>query len=273
MTTTNAAEWWGQQTRTTNRHSLLQFIQNNTIDLRLAALLWTLVEQKASIIIAAAPQLAGKTTLLTALIDFIPPWYERVYVGGQDEDFSSLKEADPQKTYILAPELSDHTEAYLWGDAVVALFKALDSGHSMASTMHADSPEEVVATLEGKPLKIPAALVANVYAIANLRVAQGRRAPTRRVNQLTLVAADPQAQSVKLVTIAGWDPDTDTFLHMDSQATVGALAERLRMDADDLDEDLLQRRWRLERWLKGGPVRVGDVRQLVAKHYEDIQAE
>ena len=76
------ANWWGGHHRSDDRLTLLDLVRNRTLDLDTAALLWLLVENRSSIVVAAAPQLAGKTTLLTALIDFMPPWHEKVYTRG-----------------------------------------------------------------------------------------------------------------------------------------------------------------------------------------------
>ena len=78
----NVARWWGGQGRSDNRLTILDLVRNDTLDVTLASLVWLLVEKKASIIVAAGPQLAGKTTFLTAALDLAPPWYEQVYTRG-----------------------------------------------------------------------------------------------------------------------------------------------------------------------------------------------
>ncbi|MCH7802101.1 MAG: hypothetical protein IIC24_11250, partial [Chloroflexi bacterium] len=73
-----ANDWWGGEGRSKNRLTILDLISNNTLSTELAALLWLLVEHKTSIITAAGPQLAGKTTLLTALLDLARPRFRSV---------------------------------------------------------------------------------------------------------------------------------------------------------------------------------------------------
>ena len=77
--------WWGGEDRASGRPSLLGLIENGTMDLRTAALLWLLVDCKSSILAAAGPQLAGKTTLLTTLLDLMPPTYRRILTRGRQE--------------------------------------------------------------------------------------------------------------------------------------------------------------------------------------------
>ena len=156
MTTNlDTANWWGGEGRFVDRPSLLGLIDNSTMDSKTAAMLWCLIENKTSVISAALPQKVGKTALLTTLLDFAPPQYEKILTRGNAEDFSFLKSADPSKSYILVPEFSDHTPAYLWGDRVRSLFEALRDGYSVFGTMHADTPEDVLNIFRGFPVFIP----------------------------------------------------------------------------------------------------------------------
>ena len=255
------SNWWGGHGWSDNRLSLL--------DLKLAALLWLLVEKKSSIIVAAAPQLAGKTTLLTALIDFMPPWFERVYTQDQDEDFLFLDTTFPENTYIMVPELSDHTQAYLWGDAVRMLFQALERGYSMAATMHADTPEEVIDMLQGDPVNVPRDLLHHLHVIVNLQLVYGQGVMVRRVSLLTtLLAPGPNAYDpVLLPPLARWDPDTDTFVHVGSPEARAMLSMRLMLGSKEVETDLTRRTETLEAWLKRGPISASELRNLVVQYY------
>jgi len=160
--------WWGGRDRGVDRLNLLDLISNGTLDFKTAAVLWMLVESKSSLMVAAAPQLAGKTTLTTALLDLLPPSYTTVLTQGRAEDFSFLADTDPARTYILVPELNDHTPAYLWGDKVTTLFGALERGYSVAATIHADTPAQVVAMLMADPVSIPTESIHHAGAVVNL---------------------------------------------------------------------------------------------------------
>ena len=130
------SSWWGGPGRDENRLTILDLVRNDTLDVDTAALLWLLIDAKKSIVVAAAPQLAGKTTLLTALIDLVPPRYEKVYTRGRDEDFSWVSRTNPVNTYVFVPELSDHTPGYLWGNELKRLFQELERGYSMGATRY-----------------------------------------------------------------------------------------------------------------------------------------
>src|SRR5215203_1943318 len=65
--------WWGWHWQPPVPLSVIQLIEARSFDVKLMALLWSLLARRASIIVGAEPPMAGKTTTLTALIDFLPP--------------------------------------------------------------------------------------------------------------------------------------------------------------------------------------------------------
>ena len=85
--------------------SIVELIRAGTLDAELAATLWVLIEGRVPLVVGALPRLAGKTTLLEALLMFLPPGTRTVELAGAMETFDWL----PQ-----APELgwrSTHTPA------------------------------------------------------------------------------------------------------------------------------------------------------------------
>ena len=211
----DASRWWGGRGRSEDRLNILDLVRAGTLDIETAALLWLLVEKKASVIVAAGPQLSGKTTVLTAALDLMPPWYERVYISGQEEDFSFLSRTDSSSAYILVPELSDHTPAYLWGDAVRTLFDALDRGYSLAATMHAESPGEIMGLLGDDPVKVTDGLLSNINVIVNLRMLYGESDIVRRVSLLSVVAQGVSGVQgpPEFLPLVRWDSERDAHVH------------------------------------------------------------
>ena len=265
--------WWGGEGRSDNRPTLLDLVRNNTLDLTLASLLWLIVERKASIVAAAGPQLAGKTTLITAALDFMPTEYRQVLTRGRDEDFSFLDQTDPSVTYALVPELSDHTPAYLWGDSVRTLFDALDRGYSMMATIHADTPQQVLDMLSGPPALVPGHLLHHVGFVANLSLSYGERDMTRRLGLLsTVTRSDGTARAVPdIVTLARWFPQTDSFDLEESDAARKAIAENLKMSVDAIEPALRVKNRVLQTLLDAAPMDPSELRRAVAGDYRSAQ--
>lgn len=252
--------------------SLLQLVQAGTLDLRVAALLWLGMERRASVIVAALPRLAGKTTLLSALRDLLPPGVEVVYTRGQREDFSFVAHTDPGRTYVLCNEISPHLPTYLWGNRVRVLFETLARGYALGATMHADSPEEVVAALEGPPLLVPAEAMARVTFIVNLYAEDGPAGVVRRVSQVTLAAPSHGADPYRLLPVAWWEPTSDTFAWAQSPDAAQALEARLGFP-QSLGHEMVRREGLLARWLADegtGPV---EMRRQVLAHYNGEKAK
>lgn len=268
----------GGAERDARRLSLIGLVGNGTMDLRLASLLWLLVEKRASIIVAAAPRLAGKTTVLNAILDLAPPSYRQVLTRGIQEDFSFLSETDPETTYILVPELSDHTPAYLWGNAVLTLFQALGRGYSLAATMHAESAAEVVQELARGPLRSSPELAGHLDAVVNLWMARDGDDVMRRVARLSLamlscpldgsnVRSPAGSPGVEFLTLAERDPRDDSMVHADGDERDRALAPVLGMPQGEIAGDLHRREQALARWLVEGHAEGAQLRQAVLDYY------
>ncbi len=158
--------------------SVVDLIRAGTIDLDIAAFVCDKVSRGASILTAARPGGAGKTTVMAAFLGFIPPATRIVTVS----DSSAL---DPKKlsglnpVYLMAHEIgSGHYYGYIWGEDVRRYFSLIEPGRSVASNLHADTLEELMAVMEG--LKVPSQLIGRVDLIIFMTVLGRSFANVRR---------------------------------------------------------------------------------------------
>jgi energy-coupling factor transporter ATP-binding protein EcfA2 len=182
--------WWGGPWASPESRSLVWLIESGSLDARLAAFLSLAVEFRRSIIVVAEQQGAGKTTLLTALLDFLPPDAEPVYLRGLYERFSFLETVPADRAYMLCNEISGHLPTYLWGQGVRRVFQANAGGYPFLTTMHATSTEDALAQLERYPLEIPPAEIAGIDLVVNLDVGYVNTRYVRRVMSVDLIDAD-----------------------------------------------------------------------------------
>jgi hypothetical protein len=206
--------WWGFGWEVPDPLTVVDLITAGNFDAQTAALLWLLIEARASIIVAADPPGAGKTTTLTALSDFLPPATERIYLRGWNETFDWLGTADPAGSYILCNEISSHLPVYLWGRKVEQLFATVETGFGFGATMHADTSQEVVAILEGYPLYLPRRAVARLDLILTLAVEYHARRPRRRLDALTLLRRDGTGDDYDPEVLAHWDHAREAVAHL-----------------------------------------------------------
>ena len=99
------------------------------------AALATLIEMGTSVVIAAAGAGVGKSTLLTALLEAVPPRREIRFLP--PDPMPPPSESSRHVT-IISGEMSPHHPAYLWGDDLVTVVAQMMRGAQFLTTAHAN---------------------------------------------------------------------------------------------------------------------------------------
>jgi hypothetical protein len=216
--------------------SLPEIIAKGSVDASTAAIIWHLIEHRASFMIAGPTDPTpgvGKTTTLNALLPFYPSETGLVYTLGMFEEFAFLEETDPAETTVLANEVSNHLRIYMWGRKARQLLRLPERGYAIATTCHADTINDVLAMLEGE-LAIPERDICNLRFIVNIGL-HGRIWPPKR-RWLTTHFVMPQSakvsdrtsikgeDGVSLRMVSQWNAVEDTFSmpDIDTLATMAA---------------------------------------------------
>jgi hypothetical protein len=162
--------WWGPGWETPAPRSIADLLRDETIDSWTAAILWAALERRRSLVVVASGSGVGKTTLLTALLDFLPPGTCRIYPRGCFETFAFLSDPtiNPLETALMINEISPYLPVYLWGPAVGRILDSAQQGFMLLATAHADSVHDLVGTLTGSPLHIRTAQTASFEFVAVL---------------------------------------------------------------------------------------------------------
>jgi len=253
--------WWGWHWQPPVPLSIVEIVGAGSMSPRLASLLWLAMERGASLIVAANPPGAGKTAILTALLTFTPPETVGYFTRGIGETFDLPPPSPSHPTYILINELSDHLPVYTWGPYARRAFELLSQGYSLASTMHADSPEEVLAQLAG--LGIPPAHLARLDLVLALYVGYRDGQVVRRVREATFVR--PRGEDgYDLLALARWRPEDDSFAVLVGEEERTAFAAWAGLDTAALERELTQRGSFLESLLARGVTGIPEVAQAVA---------
>lgn len=289
----NAQGWWSYHPAPPRQRSVVELIRAGTLDAELAALLWVLLEARLPIVVAAERPRVGKSTVLGALLDFLPPGTRRFELAGAFETFDWLpharelgwsmsagaatgspltERANPSTAYLLAAELSDHLPEYTWGDAARVAIRALTVGYGLGSTIHADSLEEVLAALHAPPValtddelsRLGVVLVLRAFAPPAGDLASG---PVRRVvaaHYVRPVARDAHGHVQRLgpAVLATWDADEDRFEHF-AWGVAAELAERTGRRTGELLDEQERRRAYLAGLADAGVTDVKAVRAAI----------
>ena len=171
-----------------------------------------IAHRKRSFIVVAVPRLAGKSTVLRAILAERPRSSPVITIA---EDGDVLDQLVKQSAggYLVIPEITQSAAmpGYIWGADVRRVFKAAKDGVSLAATLHADGPDDAFAQIcDG--CRVSDADAARITAVVSLLSIGRWEEPTRRV-----VAAVHETDGVvegrpKLRLLHRWDKSRDAFV-------------------------------------------------------------
>lgn len=119
--------------------SIADLLNAGTLTTDLAAYCIAAVSEGRSFLIGASPGGAGKTTVMGALLNFVPP---DVRLAAATED--NLEAPDRGRMCWIGHEIGRGPYyAYLWGSPLRAWFARARKGAMLASNLHADTMGEV----------------------------------------------------------------------------------------------------------------------------------
>ena len=264
--------------------SIVELIRAGTLDAELAANLWVLIEGRVPIVVAGAGRGIGKSTLLNALLDFLPPSVRIVELAGESETFDWLPQAPelgwprasggsatwrshdqppvrPESTVLLIPELSDHLPSYTWGPQALIAIRAASIGYDLAATIHADALDEVFAELRRPPVGADPDELSRLGVVLILRRDRDGRRRVVAAHYIRPTARDEHGHTQRLgpAVLATWDPARDRFEHF-GWGINPELALRAERKAGDFEVEVDRRRDLLTALAAAGTVEVEAVR-------------
>jgi hypothetical protein len=262
--------WWGYRSSPDRPMSIVELLAQGTLDEQVAGFLWIAMEERASLIVAATPQEAGKTTMLTALLDFLRPEIETIYLRGWYERFEFLEDGrDPASTYLLSNEISSHLPIYMWGRGVRRMFEAAGAGYGVAATVHAASAEEVLDMLTRYPLEVPENLQTGIDLILTLSFRPGVRNPQRRVMRLEVIennGGTPVPRTLASREVIG------TELLTSPGSLINALVRKFGLEREYATSELAHRVSVLKRLQRSETFAQEDVRRAIDRYRDSSSA-
>ncbi len=187
--------------------SIVDLIEAGTISVEMAACAMRAMEGGASLLTGARPGGAGKTTLMAALLGFLPQGVPIVTVDGSRAIAEGHDRPPDEPACYLAHEIgSGHWFGYIWGRDV-ARFLSLTAGRRrIASCLHADTLDELAEIVCSPPLGATRESLGRVGLVLFMHVDGHFGAMRRRVS--TFWAAGPEGARQLLFK---WQPESDTY--------------------------------------------------------------
>lgn len=268
--------------------TISDLIALKTISSEMAAYLWYVIENRASILVAGGVA-SGKTTMLNCLSMFIKPemkivsvedtqelnlphenWIPSVVRLGFGHDdrrngsitlFDLLKAAVRQRPdYIIVGEVR--------GEEAYTLFQAMATGHLGMCTIHAESVEAAMNRLESEPMNIPKPLVAmtNVILVMNRTEVDGR--PARRINATAEVLGfSSEDNSIRTGEICSWHPKFDKFSSLKKSILLERHMTKVGVSEEYVKRELYRRQTVLDWMVHEGTRRHTDVANVIREYY------
>ncbi len=268
--------------------TISDLIAFNTLSSEMAAYLWFVIENRASVLVAGGVA-SGKTTMLNCLSMFIKPEMKIVSVedtqelnlphenwipsvvrlgfghegkrSGSITLFDLLKTAVRQRPdYIIVGEVR--------GEEAYTLFQAMATGHLGMCTMHAESVESAINRLESEPMNIPKPLIAmtSVIMVMNRTEIDGK--PARRIGTTTeIIKFDSGKNNILTEDVFNWDPKFDRYTSSGKSIFMERQMTKMGIDEEEVRRELGRRQAVLEWMTHEGIRRYTDVANVIREYY------
>ena len=271
-----------------NPYTIIDLINLGTLSQKIAAYLWVLVENLASIIVSGATA-TGKTTLLNAICMFIRPEMKVVTIedvrelrlhenwipmvtrpsfqqGVQEISlFDLLKSALRQRpNYIIVGEVR--------GEEAYTLFQSIAVGHGGICTIHSGSVDSVMRRLMSKPMNIPVMMLPLMNVIMQIRRIKIDGEITRRVVTVSEVESVAKSKDgVLLHNRFEWNKADDGFTYNppsdESKGLFGQISKNRHISIVKLEEEMSRRevvlKWMIHKRVKS----YEEVADIVRNYY------
>ncbi len=122
--------------------SVFDLLAAQTLDLDLAAYLMARISTGSSFMVGSVPGGAGKTTVMCALLNFVPVDVPLIAATPEAVYEAVNSKASSRACYICHEIGSGYYFAYLWADQLRAYCGLSDQGHILATNLHADNLEQ-----------------------------------------------------------------------------------------------------------------------------------
>jgi Flp pilus assembly CpaF family ATPase len=190
---------------------LADLAANGTMSAEIAESLRETARRGRSFVVTAVPRLAGKTTVMTAMLGERPDGMPVRVADGSAAQLRGLVRSG-ERGYLLIPEIANApVPGYLWGAPVRRVFAALGEGFALATALHSDGVEATFDII-CRENRVPDEQAARISLVVYIRsLGTDWRAPTgRRVAAVdeVLGVSGGKPRTRRLHT---WDEATNTF--------------------------------------------------------------
>jgi len=269
--------------------TITDFIENKTLSLEVSAFLWLSLQYELNVVIAGGTA-SGKTSLLNALTCFIPPNQRIISIEDTREiQLPFFLHWVPMTTRPPNPEgkgqitmlqlmvnsLRMRPDRIIVGEIrrkreAEVLFEAINTGHSVYSTLHANTADEAFRRLINPPINIPIALIEGLHLVVVMH--RDRRRSIRRVLQIAelIPSSGLKEMSMEINTLFRWIPADDKITKIaNSYRVINDIKLYTGMSDKDIANDLKEKQVILQWVVKNQIKDINVIGKIVSEYYRD----
>lgn len=266
--------------------TITDFIRNGTVDREVAAFLWLCLQYELNVLVSGGTG-AGKTSLLNVLMPFIPP-NQRVLSIEDTREVSlpeflhwvplTTREPNPEgkggvsMLDLLVNALRMRPDRILVGEIrkkqqAEVLFEAMHTGHSVYSTIHADTAEQTVRRLVNPPIDVPKTMVDAVD--LNVVMFRDRRRNFRRAMEVAEISEN-EDDELEADVIYEWQSKSDEIeKKQESQSIFQTLRLHTGMTRAEMNQNIKDKKMILK-WMEEKEIdSVDKVGRVFAEYYSE----
>ena len=271
--------------------TIVDFINNNTINSEVAAFVWLAMQYELNMIVAGGTS-SGKTSLMNSIMPFIQPNHRIISIEDTRElqlpDFLhwvplTTRRPNPEgrggvdMLQLLVNSLRMRPDRIVvgeirTGEQAEVLFEAMHTGHSVYATLHADTVDQVVRRMTNPPINVPPVMLESLHLV--LVQYRDRRHGIRKTYQVAeLVPSGETGEDITLKPniLYRCKPTGEIVAHDECIRIFDVLSMHTGMSSEELLEDM-RNKIEILNWLSKNTVKdLNDVGKIMAEYYIDSE--
>ncbi len=264
--------------------TITDFIKNKTIDEKTAAFLWLCMQYELSIIVGGGTA-TGKTSLLNCILAFSPP-DQRIVSIEETRELNLpkflhwlpmvIREPNPEgkgevtMLDLLVNSLRMRPDRIVVGEVrrqpeAEVLFEALNTGHSVYSTLHANTAEEAFRRLTSPPINLPEDIIRSLPLFAIMF--RQRRKNVRKLFEVTEIVPE---EKIELKNLFEWNAKKDSIQKKESSGRILKDMERFTgLTKEEIKKDISEKEEILKWMVKFNVNTINTVGKVMSEYYSD----
>jgi len=268
--------------------TITDLVGNNSITYEAASLLWLAMQYELSFIVSGGTG-SGKTTALNMLLSFVQPNHRVLSIEDTRElnlpDFlhwvplttrEQNQEGKGEVTMLdlMVNSLRMRPDRIILGEIrrqreAEVLFEAMMTGHSVYSTLHADTAEQTVRRIISPPISIAPSMLSALDLI--IVMFRDRRRGIRRTFEIAEILPDEGKEGgsgVRARTLYRWKPRSDAIEPVDKSIVLfDKLSMHTGLSLREIDENLVEKQQVLKWLCSGKIIDINSIGKLISAYY------